>query len=209
MNKLLTITVPCFNEQEVIPLFAEAIVPVSEELKKENLDTEILFIDDGSNDETLKILRVLHEQNPSIRYISFSKNFGKEAGILAGLKNAKGDYCVLMDADLQHPPRLIPQMYRELVSGGYDSVAMYRDDRKKEGFFRRHFSSLFFKLMNKLSKLNMVNGATDFRLMNRRMVNAILSMPETNRFSKGNERFHARYSDPSISGEISLSMISA
>ncbi len=205
MDKLLTIIVPCFNEQEVLPLFIEAITPVRKELiEKHELNTELLFIDDGSGDKTLELLRDFHENDASVRYISFSKNFGKEAAILAGLKNAKGDYAVLMDSDLQHPPALLPQMYSELTNTfsesnpqgsnkpnpeaglcKYDSVAMYRDDRKKEGFFRRHFSSMFFKLMNKLSKLNMVNGATDFRMMSRPMINAIISMPETNRFSKG------------------------
>ena len=205
MDKLLTIIVPCYNEQEVLPLFVEAITPARKELvEKHELNTELLFIDDGSGDKTLELLRVFHEKDASVRYISFSKNFGKEAAILAGLKNSKGDYAVLMDSDLQHPPALLPQMYSELtntVSGNnlqgsnnpntkagsykYDSVAMYRDDRKKEGFFRRHFSSMFFKLMNTLSKLNMVNGATDFRMMSRPMINAIISMPETNRFSKG------------------------
>ena len=205
MEKLLTIIVPCFNEQEVLPLFIEAITPVRKELiEKHELNTELLFIDDGSGDKTLELLRDFHENDASVRYISFSKNFGKEAAILAGLKNAKGDYAVLMDSDLQHPPALLPQMYSELTNTfsesnpqgsnkpnpeaglcKYDSVAMYRDDRKKEGFFRRHFSSMFFKLMNKLSKLNMVNGATDFRMMSRPMINAIISMPETNRFSKG------------------------
>ena len=205
MDKLLTIIVPCYNEQEVLPLFVEAITPVRKELiEKHELNTELLFIDDGSGDRTLELLRDFHENDASVRYISFSKNFGKEAAILAGLKNAKGDYAVLMDSDLQHPPALLPQMYSELTNTfsesnpqgsnkpnpeaglcKYDSVAMYRDDRKKEGFFRRHFSSMFFKLMNKLSKLNMVNGATDFRMMSRPMINAIISMPETNRFSKG------------------------
>ena len=205
MDKLLTIIVPCYNEQEVLPLFVEAITPVRKELvEKHKLNTELLFIDDGSDDRTLELLRDFHEKDASVRYISFSKNFGKEAAILAGLKNAKGDYAVLMDSDLQHPPALLPQMYSELTNTfsesnpqgsnkpnpeaglcKYDSVAMYRDDRKKEGFFRRHFSSMFFKLMNKLSKLNMVNGATDFRMMSRPMINAIISMPETNRFSKG------------------------
>ncbi|MCR5726206.1 MAG: glycosyltransferase family 2 protein [Lachnospiraceae bacterium] len=196
MDKLLTIIVPCFNEQEVLPLFVEAVTPVRKELKeKHELNTELLFVDDGSTDKTLEILRDFHARDESIRYVSFSKNFGKEAGILAGLKNTKGDYAVLMDADLQHPPELLPLMYNTLTtpdsdsdttgSGPYDSVAMYRDDRKKEGFFRRHFSSMFFRLMNRLSKLNIKNGATDFRLMNRPMINAILSMPETNRFSKG------------------------
>lgn len=185
MNKLLSIIVPCMDENEVLPLFIKAIKPIREELNNLCLDTEILFIDDGSKDGTLDILRQFSKSDPDIRYISFSRNFGKEAGILAGLKNAKGDYCVLMDSDLQHPPELIPSMYRELVANDLDSVAMYRDMRKKENLFRRLFSSIFFKTMNKLSKLNIINGATDFRIMNRTMVNAIISLPETNRFSKG------------------------
>ena len=188
MNKLLSIIVPCFNEEEVLPIFTEAITKVREELKNLNdypCDTELLFIDDGSSDSTLNLLRSLSAADSSVRYISFSRNFGKEAAILAGLKKAKGDYSVLMDADLQHPPELLPKMYKELITTNCDSVAMYRDDRKREGFFRRHFSSMFFKIMNKLSKLNLVNGATDFRMMKRIMIDAIISMPETNRFSKG------------------------
>lgn len=192
MNKLLSIVIPCYNEEEVLPLFMEEISKVCRQISSDGsviartcFDTELIFVDDGSSDGTLKLLRTLHEHDASVRFVSFSRNFGKEAAILAGLKNAKGDYVLLMDADLQHPPKLIPDMLKELMSSGCDSVAMYRDDRKKEGFFRRHFSSAFFKIMNKLSKLNLVNGATDFRLMKRIMVNAILDMPETNRFSKG------------------------
>lgn len=192
MNKLLSIVVPCYNEEEVLPLFMEEIKKVRSlfsggisDIPGTNLDTELIFIDDGSSDGTLNVLRNLHKQDESVRFVSFSKNFGKEAAILAGLKSSKGDYVLLMDADLQHPPKLIPDMLKELITSDCDSVAMYRDDRKKEGFFRRHFSSMFFKIMNKLSKLNLVNGATDFRLMKRIMVNAVLDMPETNRFSKG------------------------
>ena len=188
MNKLLSIIVPCYNEEEVLPIFIEAIAKVRDELNSipdHPCDTELLFIDDGSSDATLEVLKSFHQNDNTVRYVSFSRNFGKEAAILAGLQNAKGDLVVLMDADLQHPPELLPQMYNELISSRCDSVAMYRDDRKKEGFFRRHFSSLFFKIMNKMSKLNIINGATDFRMMKRVMVNAILSMPETNRFSKG------------------------
>ncbi|MBO4781416.1 MAG: glycosyltransferase family 2 protein, partial [Lachnospiraceae bacterium] len=192
MNKLLSIIVPCYNEEEVLPLFMEEIKKIRSllsggisDIPGTNLDTELIFVDDGSSDGTLDVLRNLHKQDESVRFVSFSKNFGKEAAILAGLKNSKGDYVLLMDADLQHPPKLIPDMLKELISSDCDSVAMYRDDRKKEGFFRRHFSSMFFKIMNKLSKLNLVNGATDFRLMKRIMVNAVLDMPETNRFSKG------------------------
>ena len=188
MSKLLSIIVPCYNEEEVLPIFMEAVAKVRDELKNLQdypVDTELLFVDDGSSDLSLDVIKSFHRTDSTVRYISFSRNFGKEAAILAGLKNIKGDYAVLMDADLQHPPELLIKMYNELIGSHCDSVAMYRDDRKKEGFFRRHFSSLFFKLLNKMSKLNIVNGATDFRMMKRIMVDAILSMPETNRFSKG------------------------
>lgn len=181
-NKLLTIIVPCYNEENVLPLFIEAIKPIREQL---NIDTEILFINDGSKDNTLQLLKDYNEIDKTIRYISFSRNFGKEAAILAGLKYIDSDYCVLLDADLQHPVEYIPIMYNELISGDYDSVAMYRDNRKKESFCRRHFSSMFFKILNKCSKLNIVNGATDFRMMNRLMINSIIELPESNRFSKG------------------------
>lgn len=181
-NDLLTVIVPCYNEEEVLPLFIDAISNVRAQLE---CCSELLFIDDGSSDGTLELLRSYSRSDSSVRYISFSRNFGKEAAILAGLKNSKGNLCVLLDADLQHPPALIPEMYHELRNGGYDSVAMYRNDRKKEGFLRRTFSSMFFKLLNKLSKINLINGATDFRMMTRPMTDAILSLPESNRFSKG------------------------
>lgn len=185
MNKLISIIVPCYNEQEVLPLFYENIQSTRNTLKEQNVDTELIFIDDGSLDNTINILKENYEKDNTLNYISFSRNFGKEAAILAGLKAAKGDYATIIDADLQHPPELIVDMYNELKSGEYDSVATYKDNRKKEGFFRRSFSKLFFKLLNKLTKLNIVEGATDFRLMNRIMINAIISLPESNRFSKG------------------------
>lgn len=185
---LLSVIVPCYNEEEVLPIFMESMLPIEKSLESSAdfpCRTEILFVDDGSGDRTIEVLRSFTEKYENVKYISFSKNFGKEAAILAGLKNIEGDFCVLLDADLQHPPALIPEMWQKLNSGGYDSVAMYRNDRKKEGFFRRHFSSFFFRLLNKLSKLNIVNGATDFRMMNRMMIDAVLSLPESNRFSKG------------------------
>ena len=185
---LLSVIVPCYNEEEVLSIFMENMLPVTDTLKNSAeypCRTEILFVDDGSSDRTIEVLRSFAEKYENVRYVSFSKNFGKEAAILAGLKNIEGDFCVLLDADLQHPPALIPDMWKTLNSGKYDSVAMYRSDRKKEGFFRRHFSSFFFRLLNRLSKLNIVNGATDFRMMNRMMVDAVLSLPESNRFSKG------------------------
>lgn len=181
-DDLLTIIVPCYNEEEVLPLFLEAIIPVRKEL---SCKSELLFIDDGSSDGTLELLRQYSASDDTVRYVSFSRNFGKEAAILAGLKATHGNICVLLDADLQHPPTLIPEMYSELKNGNYDSVAMYRNDRKKEGFFRRTFSSMFFKILNRLSKIDLINGATDFRMMTRPMIDAILSLPESNRFSKG------------------------
>lgn len=182
MKKLMTIIVPCYNEQEVLPIFAEAIDKVRKDM---DCDTEMLYIDDGSTDGTLELLQKYSKADPTVRYASFSRNFGKEAGILAGLRLCKGDYCVLLDADMQHPPTLIKEMYTKLIEGGYDSVAMYRDNRKKEGFFRRTFSKIFFKSLSKISKTNIVNGATDFRMMNRAMINSILELGECNRFSKG------------------------
>lgn len=181
-KKLLSIIVPCFNEEEVIPIFHEAISKIRGELP---VDTELIYIDDGSTDGTLSLLRTYSMSDSSCRYISFSRNFGKEAGILAGLRQCHGDFCVLLDADMQHPPALLPEMFEKMTEGGYDSVAMYRNNRKKEGFFRRTFSKIFFKSLSKMSKTNIVDGATDFRMMNRPMINSILELGECNRFSKG------------------------
>ena len=211
MRSLMTLVVPCFNEEKALPLFMEAVKPVraalaegryvtptGEALEFEPCDTEIVFADDGSTDCTLKLLRSFHEADPNVRYVSFSRNFGKEAGIYAGLKEAKGDYVVLLDADLQHPVESIPVMYKTLTSetvsfpdsensvrGRYDSVAMYRNKRKSDGKIRAFFSKSFFKLINRLSGLSLVDGATDFRIMTRQMVDSVLSMNEYNRFTKG------------------------
>ena len=194
MKSLMTIVVPCFNEEEVLPLFMEAIGPVRSELLGRECSTELIFIDDGSGDKTLDLLRSYNAADESVRYISFSRNFGKEAGIYAGLKESKGDYVVLLDADLQHPVEYIPKMYDILTTpdpengnegGLYDSAAMYRADRKGEGRIRSAFSKCFYRLMNRLSKINLVDGATDYRMMTRKMVDAVLSMEEYNRFTKG------------------------
>lgn len=204
MKNLMTIVVPCYNEQEALPLFMDAIGPIRETLASEEYScaTELIFIDDGSTDCTLKHLRKYHEADPSVKYISFSRNFGKEAGIYAGLKASKGDFVVLLDADLQHPVECIPRMYGILSAGSsddsvhfpdedntvkcpYDSVAMYRPNRSKSGKFRAFFSRRFFRTMNKLSKIDLVDGATDYRMMTRQMVNAVLEMDEYNRFTKG------------------------
>ncbi len=185
MKSLMTLVIPCFNEAEALPLFMDAVKPIRDELVKEEVSTELIFIDDGSSDSTLSLLRGYHSADETVRYVSFSRNFGKEAGIYAGLKESKGDYVVLLDADLQHPVEYIPVMYHAVEGEGLDSAAMYRVHRKGDGIFRSFFSKRFFRLLNKLSHLDLVDGATDYRLMSRKMVDAVLSMKEYNRFSKG------------------------
>lgn len=149
------------------------------------LDFEILFINDGSRDKTLQILRRAAQEDKRIRYISFARNFGKEAAMYAGFQNCTGDYAAVMDADMQDPPSLLPEMYQALQSGEYDSVAKRRVTRKGEPPIRSFFARCFYKLINRISDADIVDGARDFRLMTRRMVDAILSMTEYNRFSKG------------------------
>ncbi len=185
--KLISVVVPCYNEQEVLPLFYTEITKVMAQIKDKHNDTdyELLFINDGSKDETLKKLRELAVSDNRVRYISFSRNFGKEAGMYAGLQNAKGDYIVVMDADLQHPPAFIPQMYEYVLSGEYDCATTRRVSREGESKIRSWFSRKFYKVMNKISQTEIVDGAQDFRFMTRQMVDAILSMHEYNRFSKG------------------------
>ncbi len=184
---LLTVIVPCFNEEEAIPCFYSEIVKTAEEFKKEYADVsfEYLFIDDGSSDNTLGVLKDLRKNDDRVRYVSFSRNFGKEAGIYAGLENSRGDYVVIMDADLQDPPSLLLSMYKAIVEEGYDSAATRRVNRKGEPPIRSFFARMFYKLMNKISKTEIVDGARDYRIMTRKMVNAIISMKEYNRFTKG------------------------
>ncbi len=182
MRSLVSIVVPCYNEEEVLPLFMEKM---NEICASYDADSEFIFIDDGSKDGTLKLLRQFHSNDTRVRYISFSRNFGKEAGIYAGLKASKGDFVVLLDADLQHPPEYIPSMLETLRQGEYDSVAMYRKTRKGEAVIRSFFSKGFYKLINKLSKINLVNGATDYRMMTRQVVDTVLELQEYNRFTKG------------------------
>lgn len=186
-KKLISVIVPCYNEQEVLPLFYKEITKVSKEMQEAHpeLEFEYLFIDDGSKDRTLRTLRIMAKYDKRVRYISFSRNFGKEAGIYAGLKNAKGDYCVVMDADLQHPPAFLPQMYEAVASGRYDCATTRRISREGESKVRSWFARLFYKIMNKISQTEIVDGAQDFRFMTRQMVDAVLSMSEYNRFSKG------------------------
>ena len=183
---LLSIVVPCYNEQEALPFFYKEICRVAEEMKASHgAEFEFIFVDDGSKDNTLAIARDLHQKDARVRYISFSRNFGKEAGILAGLEAAKGDYVAMMDADLQDPPALLPQMLDALLEEDYDCAATRRTNRKGEPPIRSFFARMFYKIINRLSDADIVDGARDYRLMRRRMVDAILALPEYNRFSKG------------------------
>lgn len=184
--ELISVVVPCYNEQESLPLFYTEITRVSEEMSlKNDVEFEFLFINDGSRDKTLELLRELAENDKRVRYISFSRNFGKEAGMYAGLQNAKGDYIVVLDADLQHPPKFIPQMYEYVSSGDYDCASTRRISRKGEPKLLSFFARKFYKIMNKISQTEIVDGAQDFRFMTRQMVDSILAMQEYNRFSKG------------------------
>ena len=183
MNKkeLISIVVACYNEEEVLPTFYDEINKVSNKMK--NINFEFLFVDDGSNDGTLSVIKNLVRKDKRVKYISFSRNFGKEAAMNAGLSYAKGDYVALMDADLQDPPSMLIDMYKYIDS--YDVVATRRITRKGEPKIRSVFSKAWYKLINKISDVEMVDGARDFRLMRRCVVDAILSMNEYNRYSKG------------------------
>ncbi|MDE5768052.1 MAG: glycosyltransferase family 2 protein [Oscillospiraceae bacterium] len=185
--KLISIVVPCYNEEESLPLFYEEIQKIMKQMQDEHPDLlfELVFIDDGSRDKTLEILRSMALQDKRVRYISFSRNFGKEAGMYAGLENAKGDFVVVMDADLQHPPAFLPRMYNYVKDGEFDCATTRRVSRQGESKIRSAFAKLFYKIMNKISQTEIVDGAQDFRFMTRQMVNSILEMPEYNRFSKG------------------------
>lgn len=183
-KKLISIVVPCYNEEAVLMQFYDTCLSALDELLEE-LNYEFIFIDDGSKDKTLNIMRELAKLDGNVRYISFSRNFGKEAGIYAGLSAAKGDFVVLMDADLQHPPKYIPRMYEEIKDGKHDSVAMRRIKRSKKGRMRSFFSKTFFKLMSNLGNTNLPEGATDYRMMTRQYADSVLSMSERNRFTKG------------------------
>ena len=179
----ISIIVPCYNEQEALPLFYAEITRVAEQMAP--LTFEFVFIDDGSSDGTLSTLRSLAAQDKRLRFVSFSRNFGKEAAILAGLEAAEGAYIATMDADLQDPPALLPELYRAVTEEGYDCAATRRTSREGEPPIRSFFARMFYKLINKISDADIVDGARDYRLMRRRMVEAVLSMREYNRFSKG------------------------
>lgn len=181
--KKLTVIVPCFNEQEAIPIYYKEMCKIM--LQMQEVDMELLFVDDGSTDRTLSVMKALHTLDERCQYLSFSRNFGKEAAIYAGLKNATGDYVAIMDVDLQDPPELLPQMYQILEEEEYDNVATKRSTRTGEPMIRSFLSEAFYKFINRISKTEIVNGARDYRLMKRKMVDAVLEMSEYNRFSKG------------------------
>ena len=182
-KKVLTLVVPAYNEEETIPVFYKEAKRVEKELS--SVEVEYLFIDDGSKDRTMDMLRELAGEDERVHYVSFSRNFGKEAAIYAGLENASGDYVAILDADLQDPPSLLPQMLQIVTEEDYDCVGTRRVNRKGEPPIRSFFARMFYRLMNRISSAEVVDGARDFQLMNRKVVNAILSMGEYNRFSKG------------------------
>lgn len=187
-QKLISVIVPCYNEQPVLPLYKEKMDVLMDNFCQQypEMKFEILMVNDGSRDGTLDIMRKIAAENPTTyRYLSFSRNFGKEAALYAGLQNAKGDFVTVMDADLQDPPELLFQMYAGITQEGYDCVGVRRTTREGEPKVRSWFANLFYKLINKASDTEIVNGARDYRLMTRQMVNAILEMSERNRFSKG------------------------
>ncbi|MBR4667421.1 MAG: glycosyltransferase family 2 protein [Butyrivibrio sp.] len=182
--KKVSLIIPCYNEQEALPIFHGEVTKVMKGLSAD-YDYELIFVNDGSKDATLSILKELAEKDEHVTYLSFSRNFGKEAAMYAGFCNADGDYVAVMDADMQDPPALIPEMLQILESGEYDSVATRRVSRQGEPPIRSWFARRFYRIINKISDADVVDGARDFRLMKREMVDAIVSMSEYNRFSKG------------------------
>lgn len=181
MSKISIIT-PCYNEQESLPIFYQEVTKV---LKGIGEEYEIIFVNDGSKDRTLEILEQIGREDIQVKYYSFSRNFGKEAAMYAGFCNATGDYVAVMDADMQDPPSLLPKMLQILETGKYDSVATRREDRRGEPPIRSFFARKFYQIINKISDADIVDGARDFRLMKREMVDAIIAIQSNNRFSKG------------------------
>ena len=182
-KQLISVIVPCFNEEQALPYFFEELNKTVAEMP--DFDFESIYVDDGSDDNTLSVLREHADADKTARYISFSRNFGKESAMLAGMRAARGDYAVIMDADLQDPPSLLPEMMRLLREKGVDSVATRRGNRKGEPLLRSIFARTFYGIINRISKVKFVSGARDFRLMTRRMLDSVLSLCEYNRFSKG------------------------
>ena len=183
MMEKISLIVPCYNEEEVLPLFYREVARVAGLM--EEYVFEFLFVDDGSRDGTMKVIKELAGQDERVKYVSFSRNFGKEAAMYAGFTHASGDYVAVMDADLQDPPALLPEMMDAIRNEGYDSVATRRVTRKGEPPIRSFFARCFYKLMRRISKTEMVDGARDYRLMTRQFVNSLLELGEYNRFSKG------------------------
>lgn len=181
---LLSVIVPCYNEEESVELFYTELIKNDTFFSEKQIELEVIYIDDGSKDRTVAEVKKLHERDQRVKLVSFSRNFGKEAAMFAGLEKAKGDYVVLMDVDLQDPPSLLPEMF-SYIEQGYDSVATRRVSRKGEPPIRSFFARMFYRLMKKISKTEIMDGARDYRLMTRQMVDAILSMKEYNRFTKG------------------------
>lgn len=181
--KKMSLVIPCYNEEESLPLFYDEICKVMNIMNY--IEFELIFIDDGSTDLTLKLLKELNKKDNRIHYITFSRNFGKEAAIYAGFESATGDYIAMLDADLQDPPSLLPEMYKYILEEEYDCIATRRVSRDGEPPIRSFFARIFYRLINKISKVEMVDGARDYRLMTKQMVDAILSMKEYNRYSKG------------------------
>ena len=182
VERTLSIVVPCYNEEDSVPLFYKETIKV---LTSIAVGYELIFVDDGSKDGTLQVIRKLAESDNNVRYISFSRNFGKEAALYAGLRNTSGDYVAVMDVDLQDPPELLPEMLEILDKKEYDCVATRRTDRAGEPPIRSMFARLFYRIINRISDADIVDGARDFRMMKRPVVDAIISMSEYNRFSKG------------------------
>ena len=182
-KKLISIVVPCYNEEQTLPIIYPELNKVAEQM--EEYAFEYVFVNDGSKDNTLNILKEMASKDERVKYVSFSRNFGKEAGLLAGLKNAKGDFIATMDADMQDPPALLPEMVAYVASGEYDNAATRRVTRKGEPVIRSFFARNFYKLMRHMTDIDIVDGARDYRVMSRAMVDSIIALPEVNRFSKG------------------------
>ncbi|MBO4890480.1 MAG: glycosyltransferase family 2 protein [Lachnospiraceae bacterium] len=184
---LLSVIVPCYNEEAAIPFFYDAMKPVEQEISEKFSDMEIeyIFVDDGSRDKTAAVIRDLRAKDKRVHFILLSRNFGKEAALYAGMKKAAGDYVVCMDADLQDPPAMLPEMLNAVMQEGYDSAATRRVTRKGEPKIRSFFARMFYRIMNRISDVEFVDGARDYRVMNRKMTDAILKLGENNRFTKG------------------------
>ena len=181
--KKISVVVSCYNEEKTLPLFYKEITKTAKEFKNEEF--EFIFVNDGSKDKTLEIIKELRKKDKRVRYISFSRNFGKEAAMLAGLDASTGDYVTLMDADLQDPPSLLKEMYKYIIEEGFDGVGTKISKRNRKFFIRNFFTKIFYKLINKMSKVEMLDGARDYVLITRQVADAIISVKEYNRYSKG------------------------